>query len=43
MLSLNAPRCVAKDPSGKPFTGSPGTIMRIPKGSTFSAACFVEQ
>jgi hypothetical protein len=43
MLSLNAPGCVAKDPSGKPFTGSPGAIMRIPKGSTFSSACFVDR
>jgi hypothetical protein len=45
VLSLSAPGCVAKGPDGKPWESNhvPGDTVKIPAGSTFSAACFVER
>lgn len=42
-LALNAPGCVARDPNGAPlkFDSTRNTVVKIARGSTFTAACFV--
>jgi hypothetical protein len=45
MLDPHAPGCVVKGPDGKPLplAGKSGDVIRVPRGTTFSAACLVER
>lgn len=44
VLDVNAPNCVAKGPDGKRLllTGKRGGKVLIPRGSSFSEACFTD-
>jgi hypothetical protein len=44
VLDVNAPNCVAKGPDGKRLVlaGKPGGKVLIPRGSSFTEACFTD-
>jgi hypothetical protein len=44
MFDSNAPGCVVTGPDGKPLSlaGKPGDIIRVPRGTVFSPACFID-
>ncbi|WP_334037759.1 hypothetical protein [Burkholderia gladioli] len=44
VLDVNAPNCVAKGPDGKHLVLAvkPGGKVLIPRGSSFSEACFMD-
>ncbi|WP_176091179.1 hypothetical protein [Burkholderia ambifaria] len=44
VVDVQAPGCVAKDPTGKPlvFATKPVDAIRIPRGTSFNDACLVD-